>query len=191
MQLILASSSPYRRELLARLRLPFDCHSPDIDESVIQGETPEATCLRLAQEKAAVIAAQFPQATVIGSDQVAVIDGQAVSKPGSHQAAVLQLQSMRGKIIVFHSAVCVRRHSDALSQSFSVPTSVQFRQLSDAEIERYLRAETPYDCAGSAKSEGLGITLLDSIRSDDPTALPGLPLIELSKRLRQFGFVLP
>lgn len=191
MRLILASSSPYRRELLTRLRIPFVSLSPDVDESVLPGEAPEVTCTRLAYAKACAVANLHPDAVVIGSDQVAVVNGEAVSKPGHHAAAVAQLQAMRGQTILFHSAVTVYRRSDNRRVDFSVPTEVRFRYLDDAEIERYLRAEAPYDCAGSAKSEGLGIALLDGIRSDDPTALPGLPLIALSAALRQFGLVVP
>lgn len=189
--LILASSSPYRRELLSRLRLEFKSISPDVDESVLAGETPQQTCERLAMSKASAVARENPHAVVIGSDQVAVIDGQAVSKPGNHEAAVKQLQSMRGRSIVFHSAVAVVKGDEGVSRAFCVPTTVRFRQLTDVEIERYLRAEQPYDCAGSAKSEALGITLLEGISSDDPTALPGLPLIALSSVLREFGYDLP
>lgn len=189
--LVLASSSPYRRELLSRLRLEFSCVSPDLDESVLPGETPQQTSERLALAKALAVAASHPSAVVIGSDQVAVVDGQAVSKPGHHEAAVQQLRAMRGRSIVFHSAVAVVRHSESLQRTFCIPTTVRFRMLSDAEIERYLRAEKPYDCAGSAKSEALGITLLEGISSDDPTALPGLPLIALSSVLREFGYELP
>jgi septum formation protein len=189
--LILASSSPYRRELLSRLRLEFKCISPDLDESVLPGEAPQQTSERLALAKARAVAQQNPQAVVIGSDQVAVIDGQAVSKPGNHEAAVAQLQAMRGRSIVFYSAVAVLKGDECAPRTFCVPTTVRFRQLTDAEIERYLRAEQPYDCAGSAKSEALGITLLEGIISDDPTALPGLPLIALSSVLREFGYELP
>ena len=189
--LILASSSPYRRELLSRLRVPFTCQSPDVDESVLPNETPEQTCQRLALKKALTIAATKPEDVIIGSDQVAVIDGQAVSKPGHHEAAVRQLQSMRGREIIFHSAVAVVRMADEQQIVFSVPTAVRFRPLSDDEIERYLQAEKPYDCAGSAKSEALGISLLEWIRSDDPTALTGLPLIQLSNALRTLGFRIP
>lgn len=189
--LVLASSSPYRRELLSRLRLEFSSFSPDIDESVITGETPQQTCERLALAKALAVAQQHPDAVVIGSDQVAVIDGQAVSKPGHHEAAVAQLKAMRGRAIIFHSAVAVVRGLQGPQHRFCIPTTVRFRNLTDAEIERYLLAEKPYDCAGSAKSEALGITLLEGISSDDPTALPGLPLIALSSVLRKFGYELP
>jgi septum formation protein len=189
--IILASGSAYRKALLSRLGMSFKVISPDVDESVLPDETPQATCIRLAHAKANVLANAHPDAIVIGSDQVAVVNGQAVSKPGTHENAVVQLQAMSGKTIVFHSAVAVLADGGRRCEQFCVPTSVSFRELSDAEIHRYLLAEKPYDCAGSAKSEGLGITLLHSIQSNDPTALIGLPLIELSRVLRGFGCVLP
>jgi septum formation protein len=190
-KIILASSSIYRRGLLERLRLTFEFESPDIDETVIGGETPETTCIRLAKAKADTIARHQLAAIVIGCDQVAVVNGQAISKPGSYGPAVEQLRAMSGQRITFHSAVCLIQHDIQKTIEFSVPTHVTFRILTDAEIHRYLIAETPYDCAGSAKSEGLGISLLDAIESTDPTALIGLPLIALSKALRDFGVELP
>ena len=189
--IILASSSKYRRELLNRLRLNFRCQAPEIDESPRDGETPHDTCKRLAREKALAISAEHPDAIVIGSDQVADVDGVAISKPGKHDAARAQLRSMSGKTIAFHTAVAVVCHESNQLIEFSVPTQVQFRLLNDAEIERYLIAEEPYDCAGSAKSEGLGISLLERIESTDPTALIGLPLIEVSKALRNMAVALP
>ena len=189
--LYLASSSRYRRELLTRLQLNFRCESPQIDESPLAGETALDTCVRLAREKALAVAANHPDSLVIGSDQVADVDGEAISKPGTHERARQQLKSMSGKTIVFHSAVCVHCARTNKSIEFSVPTSVEFRQLDPAEIERYLIAEEPYDCAGSAKSEGLGISLLKRIESSDPTALIGLPLIEVANALRQFELTLP
>lgn len=189
--LYLASSSKYRRELLTRLQLNFRCEAPQIDESPKKGETPLETCQRLAREKAVAIAKEHPGAIVIGSDQVADVEGQAISKPGTHDKARAQLRSMSGKTIVFHTAVCVLCEETAQTLEFTVPTSVEFRELSSAEIERYLIAEEPYDCAGSAKSEGLGIALLKRIESSDPTALIGLPLIEVSNALRQFEVTLP
>ncbi|MDR5751180.1 MULTISPECIES: Maf-like protein [unclassified Caballeronia] len=189
-RLVLASSSRYRRALLDRLRIPFDVIVPDIDETPLDGETPEATALRLSLAKARAAAAKAPGAFVIGSDQVATFDGRQIGKPGTHENAVAQLRAMRGKSVAFHSALCLFDSRSGEAQSADVVTRVQFRDLSDAEIEAYLLAETPYDCAGSAKSEGLGIALLDAIDSNDPTALVGLPLIELSRMLRAAGFPL-
>ena len=190
-KIILASSSVYRRTLLERLQLPFTFESPEIDEAVLSGESPENTCKRLAREKACTVARNNPSAIVIGSDQVAVVNGVAISKPGSYGPAVQQLREMSGQRITFHSAVCLTQQETQKTIEFSVPTHVSFRTLDDAEIHRYLVAEEPYDCAGSAKSEGLGITLLEGIESTDPTALIGLPLIALSKALRSFGIALP
>jgi septum formation protein len=189
--LYLASSSKYRRELLTRLQINFRCESPQIDESPKPDETPLDTCKRLAREKAMAVALEHPSAIVIGSDQVADVDGTAISKPGTHDRARAQLRSMSGKTIVFHTAVCICCLETSQTVEFSVPTSVEFRELSTAEIERYLIAEEPYDCAGSAKSEGLGISLLKRIESSDPTALIGLPLIEVANALRQFELTLP
>lgn len=189
--LYLASSSKYRRELLARLQINFRCESPQIDESTKAGETPLDTCRRLAREKTMAIAAEHPASIVIGSDQVADVDGVAISKPGTHERARAQLRSMSGKTIVFHTAVCVCCIETQQTIEFTVPTSVEFRELNAAEIERYLIAEQPYDCAGSAKSEGLGISLLKRIESSDPTALIGLPMIEVANALRQFDVTLP
>lgn len=187
----LASSSKYRRELLSRLQINFRCESPQIDEATKPGETPLETCARLAREKALAVAQEHPASIVIGSDQVADVDGVAISKPGTHERARAQLRSMSGKTIVFHTAVCVCSIDLKKSIEFTVPTSVEFRTLDPAEIERYLIAEEPYDCAGSAKSEGLGISLLKRIESSDPTALIGLPLIEVANALRQFEVTLP
>jgi septum formation protein len=187
-RLVLASSSPYRRELLERLRVPFETLSPDIDETPHAVETPEQTALRLSIAKARAAAERFPGALIVGSDQVATFDGRQIGKPGTHANAVVQLQSMRGRMVEFHSALCLFDTRTGDVQSADIVTRVRFRQLSDAEIEAYLRAETPYDCAGSAKSEGLGIALLDAIESDDPTALIGLPLIALTNMLRAAGF---
>jgi septum formation protein len=187
-RLILASSSRYRRELLERLRVPFDVIAPGIDETPLDGEAPEATAVRLSIAKARAAALEAPGALVIGSDQVATCDGRQIGKPGTHDNARAQLQAMRGKSVEFHSALCLLDGRSGNVQSSDVITRVQFRDLDDAEIEAYLLAETPYDVAGSAKSEGLGITLVDAIHSDDPTALVGLPLIELSRMLRVAGF---
>ena len=189
--LILGSTSRYRRELLARLALPFDVAAPDVDETPIAGETPRDLALRLAAAKAQAVAKQFPNAVVIGSDQVPDLNGKPLSKPGNHERATEQLREMRGQTMVFHTAVSVVCLETGFSQIDLAPVRVQFRELNDAEIERYLRAEEPYDCAGSAKSEGLGIALLDSIESDDPTALIGLPLIRTCRMLRAAGIVLP
>ena len=186
-RLILGSTSPYRRELLSRLRLPFDVMSPDVDETPLAGESPRALALRLAMAKAHAVAALNPQAVVIGSDQVADLDAEPLGKPGTHARAIAQLQRMRGKTVVFHTAVAVMCIESGFSQVDLAEVSVRFRNLDDEEIERYLLAETPYDCAGSAKSEGLGVALLESIDSDDPTALVGLPLIRTCQMLRAAG----
>jgi septum formation protein len=190
-RLILGSGSAYRRELLSRLHLPFEAMSPDIDETPLAGETPEATAIRLARAKAEAIASRAPGALVIGSDQVATLDGLQIGKPGSHDKALQQLQLMRGRKVVFHTALCLldarRAHSEAAVQMKNVQTFVTFRDLPDHELDAYLRIEQPYDCAGSAKNEGLGIALIDRIESDDPTALTGLPLIALTTMLRNAG----
>ena len=186
-RLILASTSRYRRELLARLRLPFDVDPPDVDERPRSGEAPAATASRLAFAKASAVAARHVDAVVIGSDQVADLDGQGVGKPGDHERATAQLRAMRGRIVVFQTAVAVVCAATGFAESALVPVTVRMRELSDAEIERYLRAETPYDCAGSAKIETLGIALVESIASDDPTALIGLPLIRTCELLRRAG----
>ncbi|WP_280154606.1 Maf family nucleotide pyrophosphatase [Piscinibacter sp. XHJ-5] len=185
--LILASTSRYRRDLLQRLHLPFDVRSPQVDETPQPGETPDRVALRLAMAKAAAVATQHPEAVVIGSDQVADLDGQPIGKPGTHERAVHQLRSMSGRCVVFHTAVAVVRQAGGFAASALVPVTVRFRRLSEAEIERYLRLEQPYDCAGSAKSEALGVALLDAIESDDPTALVGLPLIRTCALLREAG----
>ena len=185
--LILASTSRYRRELLQRLRLPFEVVSPQVDETPRPGEAPAALALRLALAKAQAVAASRPEAVVIGSDQVADLDGQPVGKPGTHERAVAQLQQMLGRRVVFQTAVAVVRGDRGFVQSLLAPVVVQFRPLSDAAIEHYLRTEQPYDCAGSAKCETLGIALLDAIDSDDPTALVGLPLIRTCRLLREAG----
>jgi len=185
--LILASSSAYRRELLGRLRLPFTVVVPDIDETPLPGETPAATALRLAQAKAAAVAARHPGSLVIGSDQVATLDDEQIGKPGHHAAALAQLQKMRGREVVFHTALCLHDGRDGSAQRMDIQTLVKFRDLPDAELDAYLRIEQPYDCAGSAKNEGLGIAILERIDSNDPTALTGLPLIALTGMLRQAG----
>lgn len=186
-QLILGSTSRYRRELLERLRLPFTCEAPRVDETALPGESPIELARRLALAKAREVADRHPQALVIGSDQVADLDGQAIGKPGTHERAVEQLHRMSGRTVVFHTAVAVvhaaRAHADARLAS----VTVRFRVLRDDEIETYLRLEQPYDCAGSAKCETLGIALLAAIDSDDPTALVGLPLIRTCELLRDAG----
>ena len=186
-RLILASSSAYRRELLGRLHLPFEAIAPHIDETPLPGEAPEATALRLAQAKAEAIALQHPGALVIGSDQVATLDGEQIGKPGDHARALAQLQKMRGREVVFHTALCLWDGRDGSAQVENVQVFVRFRDLPDAEFDAYLRIEQPYDCAGSAKNEGLGIALLERIDSSDPTALTGLPLIALTGMLRRAG----
>jgi septum formation protein len=189
-RLILASSSRYRRELLERLRVPFEVVVPGSDETPLSGETPAQTALRLAETKARDVARNAPDALVIGSDQVATIDGQQLGKPGNHAAALRQLQTMRGRTVEFHSALCLFDGLTGIARSVDVVTQVRFRDLPDAELQAYLHAEQPYDVAGSAKSEALGIVLLEAIRSDDPTALVGLPLIALTGMLRDAGFPL-
>ncbi len=186
-ELILASTSRYRRELLERLRIPFRALSPETDETPLPGEAPAALAQRLALAKARALAARFPDAVVIGADQVADVDGRALGKPGDHARAVEQLRTMSGRTIVFQTALAVVRASTGLAEVRRVPVPVRFRTLVDAEIEFYLRTEQPYDCAGSAKCETLGIALLEAIESDDPTALIGLPLIATCTLLRAAG----
>ena len=186
-RLILASTSRYRRELLSRLRLPFDVVSPEVDEAPESGERPEALAQRLAVAKARAVAALHPSAIVIGSDQVADLDGASIGKPGNHQRATAQLTMMSGRTVVFHTAIAVLCNARAFAATAIVPVTVRFRTLAATEIERYLRAEQPYDCAGSAKCETLGIALLEAIESDDPTALVGLPLIRTCDLLRRAG----
>ena len=184
---ILASTSRYRRELLGRLRLPFDVQPPEVDESPFAGESPRALAERLAFEKAIAVARRFPEAVVIGSDQVADLAGEPLGKPGDHARATAQLRRMRGQTLVFQTAVAVVCQATRFAQRELAPVRVVFRNYSDAAIESYLLAEQPYDCAGSAKSEGLGIALLDAIDSDDPTALVGLSLIRTANMLRAAG----
>ncbi len=187
---VLGSTSRYRRELLARLRLPFEVAAPDVDETPEPGEAPQALALRLALAKARAVAARHPEAVVIGSDQVADLAGQPLGKPGTHPRAVQQLRQMRGQTVIFHTALAVVCLATGFEAVDVAPVRVQFRDLTDTEIEHYLLAETPYDCAGSAKSEGLGIALLESIENDDPTALVGLPLIRTARMLRAAGVTL-
>ena len=184
---VLGSTSRYRRELLSRLNLPFEVAAPDVDETPNAGEPPRDLALRLALAKAHAVAQRFPQAVVIGSDQVADLAGQPLGKPGEHARAVQQLRQMRGQTVVFQTALAVVCLATGFEQVDIAPVKVLFRDLSDDEIENYLQAEKPYDCAGSAKSEGLGIALLESIENDDPTALVGLPLIRTARMLRAAG----
>lgn len=188
-KLILASTSVYRRELLERLRIPFDVISPREDETPLPGESTVDLALRLAKAKAAAVAKDHPEAWVIGSDQVADLCGAAIGKPGNFERAMAQLQLMRGATVTFQTALCLMHGN--VETTVNIPTQVTFRKLGDDVLETYLLAEEPYDCAGSAKSEGLGISLLESIKSDDPTALIGLPLIALSGLLRDADFVIP
>lgn len=189
-KLVLGSTSIYRRELLQRLRIPFTVAPPDVDEVPRPDETPAILAQRLALAKANAVAQHFPDHVVIGSDQVADLDGEALGKPGNHANAAAQLRLMRGKTVVFQTAVAVVCRATGFCDQALAAVHVTFRQLTDREIEHYLHAETPYDCAGSAKSEGLGIALLESIVSDDPTALVGLPLIRTCKMLRAAGIEL-
>ena len=189
--LILGSTSPYRRELLGRLKLDFEVMAPHVDETPRPGEAPAALARRLALAKAHAVAAQLPQAVVIGSDQVADLAGEPLGKPGTHERATEQLRRMRGHSVVFQTAVAVVCRETGFEQVDLAPVRVDFRALTDAEIEAYLRAEQPYDCAGSARSEGLGIALLDAIHSDDPSALVGLPLIRTCRLLRAAGLQVP
>jgi septum formation protein len=185
--LILASSSIYRRELLTRLCIPFTTESPEVDETPLPQEPPERTALRLAEEKACKIGQRHENSLIIGCDQVAVLDGMQMGKPLVHDMAVQQLRMMRGRSVTFHSAMCLYNSHSRNLQSTIVPYEVKFRKLDDAEIERYLLKEQPYHCAGSAKSEGLGIALIEYMRGDDPNALIGLPLIALIDMLKNEG----
>ena len=185
--LVLASTSPYRRELLGRLGLPFVVANPQTDESPFPEESPEALALRLSEAKARAVADTYPEALIIGSDQVATVDGKIYGKPGDHQRAVAQLRELSGKTVNFFTGLCLYNSRSGRSQVRGVPTLVSFRQLADKEIENYLRRESAYNCAGSAKSEGLGIALLSSLQGDDPNALVGLPLIALCDMLREEG----
>lgn len=189
-KLILGSTSPYRRELLARLRIPFEVAAPEVDETPWPLETPQQLACRLAMSKARAVAAQHPSCVVIGSDQVADLQGQPLGKPGNHAKALLQLQQMRGKTVIFQTAVAVVCVEAKFAQMDLAQVKVKFRDLTDTQIEAYLHAEMPYDCAGSAKSEGLGIVLLEAIDNDDPTALIGLPLIRTCRMLEAAGISL-
>jgi septum formation protein len=190
-ELILASTSRYRHELLTRLRVPFATAAPEVDETPANGEAPRDLALRLARAKASAVRRAFPSALIIGCDQVAAIGGALLNKPGSHDHAVRQLRLMRGKPVPFFTALCVLDAASGRCQADVVTVIVHMREMADAQIERYLRAEQPYDCAGSARIEGLGIALVEKVESDDPTALIGLPLIRLCAMLRQEGIEVP
>lgn len=186
-KLILASTSPYRRELLGRLGLPFEVADPQTDESPLPDETPETLALRLSEAKAKAVAANYPDALIIGSDQVATVDGKIYGKPGSHQRAVEQLKALSGKTVNFFTGLCLYNARTGYADVRGIPTLVTFRELSDSEIENYLQREPAYNCAGSTKSEGLGIALLSGMQGNDPNALVGLPLIALCDMLRRQG----
>ena len=185
--LILASSSLYRRQLLERLRLPFEVCAPQVDEAAHSGESARDTALRLAQAKAQKVAQRYPADLIIGSDQVAVLDAMPLGKPGNHQAALAQLKLVRGRPVLFHTALCLLDASTGRSQIEEVATLVRFRNYTDAQAARYLELDQPYDCAGSAKIEALGVALVDLVESNDPTALIGLPLIALVSMLQRAG----
>ncbi|WP_047537807.1 Maf family nucleotide pyrophosphatase [Methylotenera versatilis] len=185
--LILASSSIYRRELLQKLQVPFSCISPNVDETILENEKPHETALRLAQDKARKIGSEYPHALIIGCDQVATLDGEQLGKPLNHSNATKQLKMMRGREVTFHSALCLFNAATGNMQAEVVPYLVRFRQLTDAQIENYLAKEQPYHCAGSAKSEGLGVALIERMLGDDPNALIGLPLIKLITMLNNEG----
>lgn len=187
MVIVLASTSPYRRELMHRLRLPFEVVAPAVDEARLRGEAPLALALRLAEAKAIEVARRRPDAVVIGSDQVAELDGEPIGKPHTHAAALAQLEQMQGRRLVFHTALAVAAHAGV--EVDSVPTMVTFRRLARDALETYLRTDQPYDCAGAAKIESLGIALVERVESDDPTALIGLPLIRLTSMLQTAGIV--
>lgn len=186
-QIVLASTSRYRRELLARLGLAFETASPQVDETALPGEAPQDTARRLAEAKARAVATRYEQAIVIGSDQVAVLEERILGKPGNHANALVQLKAMRGKEVAFYTAVCLCNAASGQAQTRVVPFYVRFRDYSDAQIMRYLEREQPYDCAGSARAEGLGIALIAEMRGDDPNALIGLPLIALTEMLAAQG----
>ncbi|KPJ92552.1 MAG: septum formation inhibitor Maf [Gammaproteobacteria bacterium SG8_11] len=191
MQLILASTSPYRQTVLKKLPLAFETDSPDIDESRLPNENPEDLVKRLAEAKARAVMNRHPHSLIIGSDQVAVLNGEILGKPGDHDNAVIQLRKSSGKQVVFHTGLCLLNSDTQNTQISCVPFMVQFRLLSEAQIERYLKHEKPYNSAGSFKSEGLGITLFEKLQGDDPNTLIGLPLIELVRMLENEGIILP
>ncbi len=186
-QLVLASTSRYRRDLLSRLHIPFEIVSPNVDETPLANETPSATALRLSVLKAQAAAGQFPDALIIGSDQVLMLDSEQLGKPGNFENAFKQLKKMQDKAMVFHTALTLLNSKTGRTQTRDVPTVVHIRKLTDAQIEAYLKKEQPYDCAGSAKSESLGIALMERMDSPDPTALIGLPLMALTEMLMHEG----
>jgi septum formation protein len=187
MQLVLASTSKYRHELLSRLHLPFETVSPNVDETPLPGESPSATALRLSVLKAQAVASQFSDALIIGSDQVLMLDAEQLGKPGNYANAFAQLKKMQGKAMVFHTALTLLNSRTGSVQTRDIPTVVHIRKLTDAQIGAYLKKEQPYDCAGSAKSESLGIALMERMDSPDPTALVGLPLMALTEMLMHEG----
>lgn len=187
MQLVLASTSPYRRDLLARLGVPFEVAAPDVDETPLPGESPDETALRLSVLKARAVAERFPDALIIGSDQVALLEGVQLGKPGTHEKAVAQLRAMRGKALEFHTALTLLNARTGAAQTANVPVRLVMRDYSDAQIEAYLRKDQPYNCCGSARSESLGIALIARYETEDPNALVGLPLIKLTEMLANEG----
>lgn len=187
MKLVLASTSRYRRELLSRLHMPFEAVAPDVDETPLPGESPSQTALRLSVLKAQAVAKRCPDALIIGSDQVLMLDAEQLGKPGNYENAFAQLKKMQSKAMVFHTALTLLNSRTGHAQTRDVPTVVHIRKLSDAQIEAYLKKEEPYDCAGSAKSESLGIALMERMDSPDPTALIGLPLMALTEMLMNEG----
>jgi septum formation protein len=187
MKLVLASTSRYRRELLSRLHMPFEVVAPEVNETPLPGESPSETALRLSVLKAQAVAKQYPDALIIGSDQVLMLDAEQLGKPGNYENAFAQLKKMQGKAMVFHTALTLLNSKNGRTQTRDVPTVVHIRKLSDAQIEAYLKKEEPYDCAGSAKSESLGIALMERMDSPDPTALIGLPLMALTEMLMNEG----
>ncbi len=189
--LILGSTSPFRKALLKKLHIPFQVDSPDIDETPLQAETPQAMVSRLALEKAKKVAEKHPNALIIGSDQCAVVDGEVMGKPGHHAKAVQQLQRSSGNTVSFYTGLCLLDSASGEYQRDCIPFYVTFRELTDSEINHYLYRDQPYNCAGSFKSEGLGITLFSRMQGDDPSSLIGLPLIRLCDMLREQGVSLP
>jgi septum formation protein len=187
MRLVLASTSPYRRDLLARLGIPFETAAPDVDETPLPGESPDDTAMRLSQLKARAVAVKFPDALIIGSDQVALLGGRQLGKPGSHDNAVEQLRAMRGRTLEFHTALTLLNARTGHAQTANVPVRLVMRDYSDAQIEAYLRKDQPYNCCGSARSESLGIALIARFETEDPNALVGLPLIKLTEMLANEG----
>lgn len=187
MRLVLASTSPYRRELLARLGVPFEVAAPDVDETPLAGESPDETAQRLSLSKARAVAERFPDALIIGSDQVALLEGVQLGKPGTHEKAVAQLRAMRGKTLEFHTALTLLNAKTGAAQTANVPVRLVMRDYSDAQIEAYLRKDQPYNCCGSARSESLGIALIARYETEDPNALVGLPLIKLTEMLANEG----